>query len=94
MDTTVQIDEMLTILSQAPDGQLDKIVTDKLKSLIGKPKSEVKTGVMHAIDMCVNGGLSSGFALQSLNILHEVYLDGKITDFNDTNCPWRKMEKI
>ena len=81
---------MLKLLSKALDSQIDKIITKRLKKLIGKPIPEIKTGVMHAIDDCVNGSLSSGFALNSLHILHEVYLDGKQEDFNDENCPWRR----
>jgi hypothetical protein len=84
------IDEMLNLLSTASDRQIDKIITTRLKELIGKPLPEIKTGVMHAIDDCVYGSLSSGFALEVLNILHEVYLGGKPEDWNDINCPWRK----
>jgi hypothetical protein len=85
------IEEMLTLLSTAPDGQIDGKITARLKGLIGKPIPEIKTGVMHAIDDCVYGGLSSGFALQALNMLYEFQLNGKFEDFNDENCPWRKM---
>jgi len=84
------IDEMLNLLSTASDRQIDKIITTRLKELIGKPLPEIKTGVMRAIDDCVYGSLSSGFALEALNILHEVYLGGKPEDWNDENCPWRK----
>ena len=45
---------------------------------------------MESIDLCVNGSLSSGFALQSLHILHEVYCNGKKEDFTEENCHWRK----
>lgn len=90
MESRIAIDEMLGILSQAPDSQIDKMITERLKNLIGKPIPEIKTEVMHCIDDCVNGSLSSGFALQALHILHEVHLDGKLEDFNDENCPWRK----
>lgn len=90
MNTPEQINEMLGMLSEAPSGQIDKQITTELKNLIGKPVPEIKTGVMKAIDHCVRGGLASGFALQSLTILHEVYLDGKDSDFTDENCPWRK----
>jgi len=85
-----KIEQMLTLLSTAPDSQIDKIITTRLKDLIGKPIPEIKTGIMHAIDDCVFGSLSSGFALQALHILHEVHLNGKNEDFNDENCPWRK----
>jgi len=84
------VDEMLELLSQVPDTQLDKIITERLKNLIGKPLPEIKTEVMHCIDDCVYGSLSSGFALQALQILHEVHLNGKPEDFNEENCPWRK----
>jgi hypothetical protein len=87
------IEEMLSLLSKAPDTQIDKVITSRLKGLIGKPIPEIKTGVMQSIDDCVYGSLSSGFGLQSLHILHEVYLDGKLEDFNETNCPWRFKER-
>jgi hypothetical protein len=87
---TQDAQDFLKLLSEAPDGQLDKQVTDMLKQLIGKPKEEVKVGVMKAIDYCVRYGLSSGFALQSLHMFHEMHLDGSHADFTDENCPWRK----
>ena len=89
-DKRKNVDEMLELLSSAPDTQIDKMITERLKKLIGKPFDEIKTEVMHCIDDCVYGSLSSGFALQALHILHEVHLDGKREDFNDENCPWRK----
>ncbi len=90
MEDRKTIDEMLKILSEAPDSQIDGIITKRLKDLIGKPIPEIKTEVMHCIDDCVYGSLSSGFALNALHLLHEVHLNGKIEDFNDENCPWRK----
>jgi hypothetical protein len=81
----------LTILSLAPDSQIDGTITDRLKKLIGKPiDDEFKSEVRHIIDDCVNYGLSSKIGLISLHILYEVMLDGKQEDFNDENNPWRK----
>jgi len=85
------LDEMLTILSSAPDSQIDKSVTKRLKSLVGKSIPEIKTEVMHCIDDCVNGSLASGFALNGLHLLFEIHLGGKPEDFNEENCPWRKL---
>lgn len=90
MKNKEEVYEFLQILSKAPDTQIDKRVTDRLRNLIGKDQETIKTEVMHCIDDCVYGGLSSGFALKSLMLFHEVYLDGKDSDFNDENCPWRK----
>lgn len=87
---TKDINKFLEKLSKAPDGHLDKQIANQMKNLIGKPKSEIKTGVMKAIDYSVRGALVSDFGMRLLNILHEVYLDGKSSDFNDENCPWRK----
>lgn len=86
-DNRKAIEEMLTLLSTAPDSQIDKKITKRLKELIGKPIPEIKTEVMHIIDDCVYGSLCSELSLRSLYILHEVYLDNE--EFNDTNCPWR-----
>lgn len=84
---------MLYLLCEAPDGQLDKQITDLLKTLIDKPIEEQKIGVMRAIDMCVNGGLSSEFGLKVLHSYHENFLGGKSSDFNDINCPWRVTDR-
>lgn len=89
MENRVQVEQMLTLLSQAPDSQLDQKITKELKELIGKPAEEIKTGVRKAIDLCVYGGLSSGFALQALNILYTMDLGGTMDDFTDEKCPWR-----
>jgi hypothetical protein len=84
------VNKMLELLSTAPDGQLDAKITTKLKELIGKPIEEQKTGVRWAMDMCVHGGLSSGFALKALGILYEIHLGGNMQDFADDNKnPWR-----
>jgi len=88
-----EVDEMLEMISEAPDSQIDKTITDKMKKLIGKPISEIKISIMYCIDMCVYGSLSSDFALQALLILHEIHCDGNREDFNDENCPWRKEMK-
>jgi hypothetical protein len=85
-----QVNELLKLLSEAPEGQIDKRVCQNLKDLIGKPVPEIKTGVMKAIDDCVNGGLASELGMLVLNDLFYVQLDGKREDFNDVNCPWRK----
>jgi len=84
------INNMLKALSEAPDGQIDKTITEHLKGLIGKSKAEIKTGVMYAIDQSVHGSLVSGFGLEALVILHEAMLGGSSADFTDENCPWRK----
>ena len=89
----MDIDQILTFLSQAPDGQLDHMVCNDLKELIGKPHPEVKIGVMKALDDCVRGGLASKFAMMVLNDLFYVGLEGKPEDFNDENCPWRTIKQ-
>lgn len=68
MENKSQIDKMLLLLSQAPDGQIDKKITNDLKNLIGKPIPEIKLGVVKAIDYCVYGSLASEFGLQSLYV--------------------------
>lgn len=90
MESLDRINQMLESLSQAPNSQIDKRITDDLKELIGKPIPEIKIGTVKAIDYCVVGGLASDFAMKSLMIFHEIYLDGTPEDFNDENCPWRK----
>ena len=84
------INKLLQLLSEAPEGQLDKSVSQNMKELIGKPLPEIKTGVMRAIDDCVRGGLASELGMIVLNDLFYVQLDGDSKDFNDVNCPWRK----
>jgi len=88
--TIEDINGMLKIMSKAPDSSIDEKITKDLSNLIGKPIPEIKLGVMKAIDESVRYGLVSGFGLQALNILHEVYLDGKPSDFIDDICVWRK----
>lgn len=86
------VNEMLQKLSEAPDSQLDATMCVHLKNLIGKPKAEVKRGVIYAIDMCVYSALSSGFVLKILHMIHQDMLGGTREDFNDENCPWRKSD--
>jgi hypothetical protein len=93
MDTiekSESVNKFLLILSEAPDGQLDKRIADDLKELIDKSLPEIKIGIMKAIDYCVYGGLASNFILLTLHTIFEQLLDGKTADFNDENCPWRK----
>lgn len=88
-----EIEELLTLMADAPDSQMDKSITERLRNLKGKPIPEIKTEVMHIMDDCVYGALASDFGMHALIILHEVFLDGKDEDFNDENCPWRKNMK-
>lgn len=87
--TEEEINTMLEAISQAPDQQLDGSMTSHLKTLIGKPVPEIKKGVMYVMDMSVHGGLASKFAMTALQTFYEVYLDGKMEEFTDENCPWR-----
>ncbi len=84
------INEYIEQLLIAPDTQIDKSITERLKKLPEMSKDEMKTEVMHCIDDCVYGSLANQFGLHTLHILHEVYLDGSLEDFTDENCPWRK----
>jgi hypothetical protein len=89
------MDEMtnkfLDQLLAAPDSQLDKSIVDRLKEARTKSLEEFKTELRHCIDDCVYGSLASGFALQTLHIVYEAFLGGKLEDFNNEDlCPWRK----
>lgn len=89
MESIESINKFLQLLSEAPDGQIDKQITSDIKKLIGKDVSDIKLGIVKAIDLCVYCGLASTAGLMSLNIFHEHMLDGTPADFDDENCPWR-----
>lgn len=84
------LEELLDVMSEAPDSVIDKKISARIKELKGKSIPEMKTEVMHIIDDCVYGALASELGMSVLLTLFEVYLGGTEEDFNDENCPWRK----
>ena len=66
-----ELDELLSILADAPPGehaQIDPCQTPKLRALIGMSPSEQATGLKQVLDECAFGGLASGFAMGAMNI--------------------------
>ena len=67
-----EVDGLLKLVSEAPEGQLCKTITERVKGIIGKPDSEVNKEIKSVICDCVNGGLASRFAMGTLNIIYDM----------------------
>jgi hypothetical protein len=75
------IDEFITLMSQASDRQLDKSIIDRLNKLKGKPIQEIKPEFLSCIDDCQMYSLASGFAIMAMKTTYEVVMDGKQEDY-------------
>jgi hypothetical protein len=64
---TRQIDHILAELSQAPDTQIDHTITPRLYALIGKPISEIESGLHEILDDCAYAALASDFAMVAMD---------------------------
>lgn len=62
------LDGLLTLLCSAPESQLSDCIVKRIKSIIGKPKDEVKKGLVSILDDCANYSLASDFTMTTLNI--------------------------
>ncbi len=62
------IDEFLIILSEAPETQIDKSITDKIEELPGKECQFIIEQLIKLRDDCVFAGLSSDFAIDAISI--------------------------
>lgn len=79
IDNQESRDNLLKILSAAPDRQLDKSMCDYLKSLVGRSDEDVKKGVRYVLDASCNGGLASDFTMMVLDTMWKT-LGGKLED--------------
>ncbi len=67
MDTYKNLNELLELLSSAPDTQICKTVTPAIKSLIGKSGEEIERGIKKILDECARGSLATDFSMFSMN---------------------------
>jgi hypothetical protein len=58
--------EMLTMLSEAPDGQIDKTICERIKELIDQDRTKIKSGLESIINDCVCYSLASDFAMKAI----------------------------
>lgn len=64
------IDDLLQILSEAPDTQIDHTITPKLSALVGKPHQEISNGLKVILDECAAYALASDFAIMAMACAH------------------------
>ena len=62
------IDKLLEIISEAPERQIDKCITERVKKLIGGNDELVSIELKTILDDCVAGALATDFAM---NILYQ-----------------------
>jgi hypothetical protein len=59
--------EFLQHMTEAPNSQLDKTMTDHIKTLIGKSAEEVKIGLKYVLDASAWGSLASDLVMEILD---------------------------
>jgi hypothetical protein len=75
---------MLTILAMAPDSQLDGVICERVKALLGQPEDGWKSALHQMLDECARFSLASGFTMTLLDSIWRS-LGGAVTD----PAPWR-----
>jgi hypothetical protein len=78
---------LISMLSEAPDSQLDGKMRAKLKDLVGKTDKEVADGILYVLDHSARGALASDFVMQVLHL--EWKKLGGTVEAGNANCPWR-----
>lgn len=61
------LDKLLTTISVAPENQIDKPITDKIKGLIGCSPEVVAYNLKEIRDLCVAESLCTDFAIMVLS---------------------------
>ena len=60
------LDEILTVLCEAPDGQIAESEIASIQALIGKEPGVVVKGLESVLDTCCYAGLASDFAMKAI----------------------------
>lgn len=78
--------ELLSVLHDAPDGQLEDSMRLKLIELLktAQDAKQLRQGLREIMDYCVHGALASTFVMKHFHYTWEG-LGGKLTD----PTPWR-----
>lgn len=58
-----RLDELLTMLTMAPETQIDSTITERIKPLVGQTEEEVKAEMKVILDDCVAYSLCSDFSV-------------------------------
>lgn len=61
------LDNVLITLAIAPEKEIDKKITPKIRALVGKPVEEIATGLLAIISECGVYDLASDFAMEAMN---------------------------
>lgn len=61
------LNQLLVMLSEAPDGQICKTITPEIKRLIGKPFDEIELGMKTILDKCAYFALASEFGMLAMD---------------------------
>lgn len=61
------INDLVFVLSMAPENEIAKDVTEKIRVLVGKPEKEIADGLLGIIGECGVYNKASDFAMMALN---------------------------
>jgi len=62
-----KFDDLLELLSAAPDSQFDKSITPRFAALVGQPPEKVAEELIKIRDECVFSALTSDFGIMVLS---------------------------
>jgi hypothetical protein len=83
------VKELKELLLQAPEGHIDPLAIQSIEKWDDEPKA---IQILETLDMCVHGGLSSGFVVSVLEQLLNVAVEREKTDYEELlkDAVWRK----
>lgn len=61
------LDEILSMLAEAPDSQIDKTITPRIKELVGQQPDIVAVKLKAILDDCAYASLASDFSMMAMD---------------------------
>ena len=68
------LDGLLSLLCEAPEGQLCGSIVKRIKTVIGKSPKDTSEELKRVLDDCTNYSLASGFTMVTLSIARDMAL--------------------
>lgn len=67
---STDLDELLSLMCDAPDTQIDRGIVAEIKQLIGKP--DIADDLKSILDRCASGSLASDFGMMTLDAAWQI----------------------
>lgn len=63
-----QLDELISLLAEAPNNEIDGKITKKIEKLVGKTSEEVAEALKEILNECAKYSLASELAMMAMDV--------------------------